>query len=147
MVSRYDQRRRACPLPKNQGEGSPFGGHQKREVSPYSGEGDTCASPGKRDTMGCHGCSRGKKEGSQRRETPQKPCKPKDKEAPLRPGDHRRDFVGWNFGSGNPLSFLTQLTGGGKGEMMVAMVLLLLLWEGREDSYDTILTLLIFLLL
>jgi hypothetical protein len=42
---------------------------------------------------------------------------------------------------------LTQFLGGGKGEMMVAMVLLLLLWEGREDSYDTILTLLIFLLL
>jgi hypothetical protein len=42
---------------------------------------------------------------------------------------------------------LTQFLGGGNGEMMVAMVLLLLLWEGREDSYDTILTLLIFLLL
>lgn len=39
------------------------------------------------------------------------------------------------------------LPGLGSGDLMVLLVLLLLLWEGREDSRGTILTLLIFLLL
>lgn len=39
------------------------------------------------------------------------------------------------------------LSGSGSGDLMALMILLLLLWEGKEDSRGTILTLLIFLLL
>ena len=39
------------------------------------------------------------------------------------------------------------LPGGGSGELMALMILMLLLLEGKEDSRGTILTLLIFLLL
>ena len=39
------------------------------------------------------------------------------------------------------------LSGSSSGDLMALMILLLLLWEGKEDSRGTILTLLIFLLL
>lgn len=39
------------------------------------------------------------------------------------------------------------LSGNRSGDLMALMLLLLLLWEGKEDTYGTILTLLIFLLL
>ncbi len=39
------------------------------------------------------------------------------------------------------------LAGNRTGDLMALMILLLLLWEGREDSRGTVLTLLIFLLL
>lgn len=50
------------------------------------------------------------------------------------------------FGQGIPV-LRERLSGGTGGDLMVLMVLLLLLWEGREDSWGTIMTLLFFFLL
>lgn len=46
-----------------------------------------------------------------------------------------------------PLPVSNLLSGNRSGDLMALMLLLLLLWEGKEDSHGTILTLLIFLLL
>ena len=46
-----------------------------------------------------------------------------------------------------PQPLNTLLSGTRSGDLMALMILLLLLWEGKEDSQGTILTLLIFLLL
>ena len=96
--------------------------------------------------------------GRQEKKTPsadpgrQSACSPRAKIPRPSPCKGAEDRTGQNRGGQFPMGMLPPplsdlLSGNRSGDLMALMLLLLLLWEGKEDSHGTILTLLIFLLL
>ena len=144
MYSYYEQSRRKCrPQTQMQGEGHEYGAPRSRETRgrPQGDAQGPCSSHiqacGRRKEIPEH--SRFPYGFASVTKSQPLPRKPSPKTEAVPSGDRAT--------AGLPVFLRSLLPGCGTGDLMALLILLLLLWEGGEDSRDTVLALLIFLFL